>query len=236
VRLRSTGLWNRALVIVTGDEGISFRAGHKRRPVWPGNLHDIAFVPLFVKVPGQRVGRVVERHVPTMDVLPTVASVLGITVPWRLDGRSVFAAGGPQQRVVSVLKGSAEPVSAPLPEVLRKRYATLARQLALFGAGEPASRLFGVGPFRGLLGRRVGVPPAAGRVRLDHGDSPLQLSGSVAGTSAVAVALEASGRVVAVAPVYGGRFWALLPRPVTRPTLLAVWGEPRSPRLRRLSP
>jgi Sulfatase len=233
-RMRASGLWDRALVIVTGDEGISFRPGHKRRPVWPGNLHDIAFVPLFVKVPGQRTGQVVERHVPTMDVLPTIADVLGIDLPWKVDGRSVFAPGGPQEHEVSVLKGSAEAVSAPLADVLRKHHATLARQLALFGSETPAASLYGVGRYRSLLGRRVGDVPAGGRVNLDHGRSPLEVSGVARGVSDVAI--EAGGRIVAVDPVYGGRFWALLPRPARSFSILAVSGGPRSVRLSRLRP
>ena len=233
-RLRATGLWDDALVIVTGDEGISFRAGHKRRPVWPGNLHDIAFVPLFVKVPGQRSGRIDERHVPTMDVLPTIADVLGIKLAWKVDGRSVLAPGGPQQQDVSVLKGSAEAVSAPLAEVLRKRYATLARQVALFGSGTPPWSLYGVGRYRSLLGRRAGPVPAGGRVALDHGRSPLEVSGVAPGVSDVAI--EVGGRIVAVDPVYGGRFWALLPRPSSDFAVLAVSGDPGAPHVALLRP
>ena len=58
-RLRETGLYDRALVVVTADHGISFRAGEKRRPLSEGNLEDIAYVPLFVKLsaPEQGPGR-----------------------------------------------------------------------------------------------------------------------------------------------------------------------------------
>ena len=162
-----------------------------------------------------------------MDVLPTIADVLGIELPWQVDGRSVFAPGGPQQHEVSVLKGSAEAVSAPLAEVLRKRHARLALQLGLFGSGTPASSLYGVGRYRSLLGRRVGAVPAGGRVALDHGRSPLELSGVAQGVSNVAI--EVGGRIVAVDPVYGGRFWALLPRPSSDFAVLGVSGDPGAP-------
>ena len=36
------GLYDRALLVVTADHGISFRAGQKRRPLSPENLQDIA--------------------------------------------------------------------------------------------------------------------------------------------------------------------------------------------------
>ena len=231
-RLRETGLFDRALVIVTADEGISFRPGHKRRPVWPGNLQDIAFVPLFVKLPHQTVGHTLETHVPTMDVLPTIAAALGIHLRWPVDGRPVFAADGPQRNEVAVLKGSGQAVSAPLPELLRRRDAALARQVALFGSGTPAPSLFGVGRYRKLLGRPVRAVRAAGTVRLDRGRSPLEVSGSAVGVSDVAVAV--AGRVAAVVPVYGSRFWALLPAPADSVDVLAVSGDPRAPRLRLL--
>ncbi len=51
-RLRETGLYDRALVIVTADHGAGFRLGDQRRLPTPTNLDEIAFVPLFVKLPG----------------------------------------------------------------------------------------------------------------------------------------------------------------------------------------
>ena len=44
------------------------------------NVEDIAPVPLFVKLPGQRRGRVVGRHVETIDVLPTILDVARVPV------------------------------------------------------------------------------------------------------------------------------------------------------------
>ena len=88
-RLRETGLWDRALVVVTADHGVSFRVGQAdRRAVTPENVEDIAPVPLFVKAPGQRTGRVSTRPVETIDILPTIADELGVHLPWRVDGRS----------------------------------------------------------------------------------------------------------------------------------------------------
>ena len=53
-----------------------------RRNPTPANLGQIAPVPLFVKAPGQRHGRVVDRHVCTTDILPMTARMLGIDYPW----------------------------------------------------------------------------------------------------------------------------------------------------------
>jgi sulfatase-like protein len=205
-RLKAAGLYDRALLVVLPDHGINFAPGEKRRPVWPHNLEDIAYVPLLVKYPQQTRGRVRDEHVQTIDVLPTIADVLGVGVPWHVDGRSLRGPGDGDE--VTVRKVSGRVLSAPLRELDRRRYADLRRQLALFGSDEPASSLYGVGPFRGLLGRRV----SGARVTGFHtrGSRPVQLWGRAPGARGVAVV--ARGHVVATAPVYDGEFWALAPR------------------------
>jgi membrane-anchored protein YejM (alkaline phosphatase superfamily) len=55
-RLHRVGLWDKALVIVAPDHGISFGGGDLRRRPTRTNLAELAFTPLFVKVPGQRDG------------------------------------------------------------------------------------------------------------------------------------------------------------------------------------
>ena len=72
-RLRATGLYDRAVLVVTADHGVSFRAGQKRRPLSEGNLEDIAYVPLFVKTPGQQRGRIAAVAARTTDIFPTLA-------------------------------------------------------------------------------------------------------------------------------------------------------------------
>jgi Sulfatase len=207
-RLRSSGLYDRCLLVVVADHGISFRSGGKRRPVSRANLADIAFVPLFVKRPGQRAGRVLPRHVRTVDLLPTIADVLGIDVGWPFDGRSAYAAGAGPARV-AVRKDAGDELSASLTEAVRERRAALARQIALFGSRTPPSQLFAVGPHRDRLRRRA---PPGGRALLEFAQraSPgLVALGGRASTEAVAV--MSGGATVAVAPVYDGRFWVLAP-------------------------
>ena len=92
-RLRAEGLYDRSLIVVTADHGISFRADLNRRVVVPGNAPDIANVPLFVKQPGQESGRVDEGHARTIDLLPTVAASRRHTA-WRRGGRASAGTGG----------------------------------------------------------------------------------------------------------------------------------------------
>ena len=97
-RLKAVGLWNKALVVVDPDHGISFHGGDKRREPTKTNLSDLAFIPLFMKLPGERHGRVVDTHVTTEDILPTIADVLGIDVPWETTGVSMLS-GAPEPSV-----------------------------------------------------------------------------------------------------------------------------------------
>jgi hypothetical protein len=148
-RLQETGLWNKALVVVTADEGDSFRGNDYRRNPSTTNLSTVAFIPLFVKLPGQTHGRIIDRRVSTVDILPTIADVLGVELPWKSDGRSVLQ-GGNDSNVVQLGK-----VKAPLAAALAQRRRTLNRRIALFGTATWGPQFAGTGPYRRLVGRPV---------------------------------------------------------------------------------
>ncbi len=213
-RLRATGLYDRALVVVTADHGVSFRAGQKRRPLSSANLQDIAYVPLFVKLPGQKHGRVVRAPARTIDILPTIARELRVSVPWSLDGRPLLPSP-PRERDVVLIKDHGRRFVIPTSELEAKREQALRRQTALFGSDEPAATLYAIGPYRSLLGRRLAhfrIRPGA-TARLDGIDTsagPVQVSGRVP-ARVHDVAVASGGRIVAVAPAAQGRFWVLVP-------------------------
>jgi hypothetical protein len=149
-RLHQTGLWDKALIVVTADHGISFRGGDLRRHATKTNLAELAFTPLFMKLPGETEGRVVDaRHVRTVDIVPTIADVLGVKIPWRTDGRSALAGGAGSSRV------DVAGVVAPYAATLSQRRASLARQLSLFGSGKWGAEFAGTGPYRALVGTAV---------------------------------------------------------------------------------
>ena len=254
-RLHRVGLWDKALVIVTPDHGISFRGGDLRRRPTRTNLAELAFTPLFVKLPGQQQGRVVDsRHVSTLDILPTIADVLGITIPWHVDGTSALA-DGTGSSVVDVA-GVRESYAAALAQ----RRASLARQLSLFGSGDWGPQFSATGPYRRLVGTPVSTltvasdPAVTGR--LDRVGStlvgrfprrsalvPSPLAGTLAGVQVgQPVALAVNGRIAAVSVAYrnpgGGpvRFSELAAESAFRTgrnavRLYLVTGSPGSPRL-----
>jgi arylsulfatase A-like enzyme len=88
--LEAAGRYDNALVILTSDHGEElFEHGGFSHGY---SLHDeVLHVPLFVKLPGQKEGRVVETAVSTMDITPTILDVLGLAGP-PVDGSSLRAA------------------------------------------------------------------------------------------------------------------------------------------------
>lgn len=88
-RLKEAQLLDRCILVVTADHGVSFRAKHSRRLPDSDILPDIASVPLFIKFPGQTEGKIDDRNVQSIDIYPTIAEVLGLTLPEPVDGISV---------------------------------------------------------------------------------------------------------------------------------------------------
>jgi hypothetical protein len=160
-------LYDRALVIVTADHGASFRPGGYMRGVETEDLADIAAVPLFVRYPGQRMGQVDRRDAKTIDIVPTIADVIGVRIPWHVDGYSLRAA--PVVRSVAVAAFGSDPVTASPGVVARGVLATARRNASLFGTG--ADSLYRLGPHKELLGRSVRAlaqsPGEAGGVGFD---------------------------------------------------------------------
>jgi len=159
-RLRATGLYRRALVVVTADHGISFaRDTRDRRTATLANLHEVAPVPLFVKLPGSERGAVSRSYASTVDVLPTIAGVLGVRLPRRVDGRSAFGSEVAARTGVSMVgRDYRGRIRLAAPEIERRRAAERKRRASVFGTGS-WRRLFAIGPRPELIGRAVASLP-----------------------------------------------------------------------------
>ncbi len=103
-RLRRVGLYDRALLVVTADHGISLRPGVRERALSGRHpfLEDLLRVPLFVRAPGAARGFVDARPAASVDIAPTLADFLGTALPWPSDGISLLSAS------VSAQRGGAE--------------------------------------------------------------------------------------------------------------------------------
>ena len=210
-RLKAQGMYDKALVIMTADHGISFTPGQAQRTLQDRNAHELMWVPLFVKTPQQRSGAVSDRNWEQVDLLPTIADTLGVKVPWRVDG--VSATAPERSRRVKWFfnkPGRRLEVDGPKNQALALRGVT--DRVARPQDGEDG--LFEVGRYADLVGRRpeaVGLAAASGLAgRLNDPESlravdaatvPALISGALTGPSPgapVPLAVAVNGRIGAV--------------------------------------
>ena len=228
--VRAAGIYDEALVVVTADHGASFEANAPRRFATPETLAPIAFVPLFVKLPGQGEARVDDGFARTIDVVPTIADALAIEVPWATDGESLLDGPLPRDATVTVVNANGSVEKARLAELVARRDALVARQVRMFGAGNGWKSVYTIGPRPDLVGADVATVPV---VRSDasvelaarsffravdpsSGVVPTYVRGNVldAGDAAHALAIAVNGRIVATTRMYRGsgeNFAAMLP-------------------------
>lgn len=173
-RLTETGLFDRCLLIVTADHGVSFMPGHSRREPDGANLPDILSVPMFIKLPQQRAGEVSDRNVETIDVLPTIADVLDYELPGPVDGASLLDPVGRPRPRKSLFRDGMElvVVDAAFPA----KYESVDRMLAEFGSGSRDDRLWSAQILPELIGRDI----TEFEVR---DDSPMTLSLRIGGAA-----------------------------------------------------
>ena len=96
-KLKAEGLYERSLIVLTADHGVSIEPGSGRRdaPTQNGLDAGILPVPLIIKAPFQSQGHKDMRNAEVIDILPTVAQILERDLPWELDGVSLL--GEPRQ-------------------------------------------------------------------------------------------------------------------------------------------
>jgi hypothetical protein len=217
-KLTSTGIYDDALIIVTADHGSSFRPGERRRAATATNLSDIATIPLFVKLPHQHEAAVNDRPAESIDIAPTVAAVLGVEVPWSIDGHSLYDESARISR--RSLSGDGTEVFAVPASELDLLDKTFANKNALAPAAAVRARQW-PGPRPDLLGHSIseaGIPVTRTssltvkfadnhvlqNVRLGSGFLPVYVRGSLTGAIAD---LQPIGVAVAVNGVIRSTSW-----------------------------
>ena len=154
-RLRAQDLYDDALIVITSDHGASYHQGAPRRVLTDDNASDIALVPLFMKLPGQDAGVVSDRNAQTIDILPTIADVLSIELPFGVDGRSLLDGAGTSRGTQSFVQRSMDRVTVEtLGDVSSASRVSVQRKISTFGA-HSNTRLYGVGPTARWLGTDV---------------------------------------------------------------------------------
>jgi hypothetical protein len=162
-RLKATGLYDPSLLVVTADHGMAFTPGESGRasPINP-TAPDVLWVPLFIKRPGQRTPSTTDVNWEHVDLVPTIADIMGLRVPWSVDGVSW-----------------ANPSAAKRPRTQKWFYPRPGTRQVLEGPVNQATVLQGVtdrllrpqdgylgwfqfGPHADLVGRQVGELTVAG--------------------------------------------------------------------------
>lgn len=151
-RLEQTGTWDETLFVLTADHGAGLTSGQRSRHLDTDNAPDLAYTPLFVKYPQQKAGTEDDRNAMNVDILPTIADALDVTVPFKTDGVSLL--GTPRKDLAKQwfdTPGEALPIDgARWRETVRTGYAAALARPELGPEG-----LFAAGPHRALFGRET---------------------------------------------------------------------------------
>ncbi len=89
-KLKASPNWDKTMLIVTADHGITFEPGKSYRDhidvKSPGTLEDIYRVPLFIKYPWQSTASSNDCTADSIDILPTIIAVNGAPSGWKTQG------------------------------------------------------------------------------------------------------------------------------------------------------
>ncbi len=80
VDFEKTGLMDKTLFVLTSDHGTEFHE-HKRFDHGFSLYDELIHVPLVIKLPGQKAGRVINDQVSSIDVMPTILDLLDVQMP-----------------------------------------------------------------------------------------------------------------------------------------------------------
>ena len=128
-RLKGLGLDDRTLVVFTADHGEEF-LDHGRTFHGQSVYGELTQVPLMMRWPGVLpAGRVVDEVVQTIDVMPTLLAISGLTAPPEIQGQSLVPLVRPSEGSRGSHRGDRVQLSQKrrsriLPKVRRLRRTT----------------------------------------------------------------------------------------------------------------
>ncbi|WP_311029957.1 sulfatase-like hydrolase/transferase [Mesorhizobium koreense] len=150
-RLKSINAYDRSMIIITADHGREFKTNTEDRILNYKDV-DLLHVPLLIKLPNQERGEINKNLVSNIDIVPTIADVLGIDLNWKFDGQSVFSENYKESENLNIVFRSKEfnidrnsIVSLPL----------LGWQTQTFGSGTSLSDLPVNGPYASMIGKDI---------------------------------------------------------------------------------
>ena len=153
--LKASNNWDRTMIVVTADHGISMESGTFRRrdvkPDQPGTLEDLYRVPLFIKYPSHTEASTNDCDVMHQDIVPTIAAVKQLDAGWRYDGVDLQEQCPDRPiREVNWDKGKT---------TMSSHWTSLLERVALYDSYVSISGgvdgIFGFGPYTSLMGKQI---------------------------------------------------------------------------------
>ncbi|HUF95309.1 MAG TPA: sulfatase-like hydrolase/transferase [Acidimicrobiia bacterium] len=140
-RMKTEGIYEESMLLVVADHGITIEPGvENQRLITAETVGTIAAVPMFVKYPsgqpGIEPGQIDDVRAETVDLVPTVADVIGVNLPWDVGGLSLLDPDR-ELRKSSVMLGRKGPVRFGI-DGTEKLIAAAAKE-KWFPAGDPWS-------------------------------------------------------------------------------------------------
>lgn len=150
-KVKANGNWDKAMVIVTADHGVSFQGQPiPQRVTDVRSMGEVANPPLFIKYPGQTKPKVDPIHSMTLDVVPTIAKELGVKGMYDTDGVPLQGDNVPD-RIATVKDVKNETFTASIGEIEKQRDAAIAEKNERFGTGT----LYTLGPAPQLIDKKA---------------------------------------------------------------------------------
>jgi len=154
-KIKSEKLYEKSLIIVTADHGVSFRPGQPHRPINELNYPDMLSVALFVKLPSQAMTGIKYDYVESTDILPTIADIAGFKVPWSIDGKSMISSDFSNRTEKLVYQHGKNPQYYNSAEI--SKFPWLKTQLRLFGSNTRFEELVLRNLYPELLGKKIDI-------------------------------------------------------------------------------
>jgi hypothetical protein len=154
-QLKKSGKWDKTMLVVTADHGISFVPTLPQRHTdftEKETISDIYRIPTFIKYPQQSQAVVSDCAMSNLDLLPTIIETTGTNTSWLFGGKSV-AQSCPANRVREVVSATGETnvMSGGFEEVL-ERVAYYADVVSNEGQNR---RVAAIGSSASLIGSRI---------------------------------------------------------------------------------
>ncbi len=146
--LKKAGRWDDTLFVATADHGAAWTKDANRREVEPETMGQIAMVPLFIKAPHQKRGAIVNRPTCTTEIVPDMAQILGIDLPWK--------PATCDRKTIRIDNGTGPITTLSFAETMAQRQVYIDHMAKLLGGdGADWDRAFRWGKFEDLIGESL---------------------------------------------------------------------------------